>query len=144
MHSPHRALSGVTTTLPADSESIIVLDSTRGLITAANASITTGNAFLAPGRLRNHWAGAIVRYTVACTAQNVTALDQILTGNAGTATDWETQGAAGSHTVTAGTTAVIEFKPLAADWRIRIDAGANNPDALVVRWNVIWAEDYGS
>lgn len=144
MGSPTRALNFEYTVVPAANESVVVLDSTRGLITNANASITTGNAYLVPGNFRNRWAGAIIRYTVKAVTQNVTATDQILTGVAEAAADWETQGAAGSHTVTAGTTSVIEFKPLAADFRVKIDAGGTAPDSLTVRVSVVWGEDYGN
>ena len=144
MGSPQRALSFEYTVIPAANQSVVVLDSTRGLITNANASITTGNAFLVPGKYRNKWAGAIVRYTVLAVTQGVTATDQILTGVAEAAADWETQGAAGSHTVVAGTTSVLEFKPLAADFRIKIDAGGTAPDSLTVRVSVVFGEDYGS
>jgi hypothetical protein len=144
MQSPARALRVEVTTIPSANESVIVLDSTRRLHTGSTASLASGSTYLAPGKYRNAWAGAVVRYTVKATTQNVTALDQILTGVAGTSDDWETQGASGSHTVTAGTTAVIEFKPLQADWRLKIDAGGTAPDACVARVSVTFGEDYGS
>lgn len=146
MHSPYRALNITNSSnKPGNSASIVVVDSTYGLINGSQATMhaSTGT-YLTPGPYRNRWAGAIVRYTVACTSQNVTALDQILTGVAGTSSDWETQGTAGTHTVTAATTTVVEFKPLSPDWRVRIDAGATGPATLVVRVSVVWGEDYGN
>lgn len=143
MRSPGRALQTEFTTIPAANESVIVLDSTRRLHTGSTASLASGSAYLAPGVYRNAWAGAIVRYTVKATTQDVTAVDEILTGNAGTSSDWETQ-ASGSRTVTAGTTLPIEFKPLTADWRIRIAGGGTGPSALVVQTSVVWGEDFGS
>lgn len=146
MRSPVRALSITNNgNKPGNSQSIIVIDSTYGLSSGSQATMdaTTG-AYLTPGRFRNRWDGAIVSVTVKATTNDVTGLDQILTGVAGTSADWETQGTAGTHTVTAGTTAVWEFKPLAADWRVRIDAGATGPSALVVRVRVVWGEDYGN
>lgn len=144
MRSPTRALNYVFTTKPGNSESVIPLDSTRGTASISQSSLASGDAAFVPGQFRGRWAGAIVRYTVKATTQNVTALDQVMTANAGAATDWETQGAAGSHTVTAGTTAVIEFKPLGRDFRVRIDAGATGPSALTVEISVVWGEDFGS
>lgn len=143
MNAPSRALNVKTTTVPANNESIVVLDSTRRLFSGTQASIASGSAYLAPGNYRNAWAGAIVRYTVKATTQNVTATEQLLTGAAGTSADWET-GAAGSHTVTAGTTYNGEWKPQGADWRLKIDAGATGPSAIVVNASVVFGEDFGT
>jgi hypothetical protein len=145
MLAPTRALQTEITTAPGNNEFVVVLDSTHRLHTGTTASVATGSAYLAPGAYRNAWAGAIVKYTVRSTTQGVTALDQILTGNAGTAADWETQGASGTHAVTAGTTTVVEYKPLAADWRLVIQAGATGPSALVVQVSVTFGgSDFGS
>lgn len=130
-------LNVTCTTLPGNSETVVVLDSTRGLMgSQASVHATTGST-LTPGSYRNKWAKAIVRVTVKAATQNVTALFDELTGVAGTSSDWETT-AAGSNTVTAGTTAEYEFTPKTADWRFRILAGATAPSALVVRVSVVW------
>lgn len=131
---------------PGNSATVIALDSTYGLIYGSQASqhASTG-AYLTPGKYRSKWAHPVVKVTAKCTDQNVTVLDQILTGVAGTSADWETQGAAGSHTITAATTSVWEFKPEAADWRLRIDAGATGPTTCALRVSVIFpTTDYGS
>lgn len=143
MRSPGRALAVVDSTAPANSEFSVVLDSTRGLANS-QASVATGGAGLVPGNFRNRWGGAIVRYSALTTTQNVTLLQQILTGVGGVAGDWETQGSAGSVTVTAGTTAVGEFKPLTPDWRLVVQAGGTAPATSVVRVQVLFGEDYGS
>jgi hypothetical protein len=148
MHSPHRSLRITSTVAPAASEFVVVFDSTRGLNTS-NASVATGTAGLVPlstdnrGR-RGMFSGGLIRYTALSTTQNVTLLLQVLTGVGGVAGDWETQGAAGSVTITAATTAVGEFKPLAPDWRVVVQAGATGPATCVVKLNVLWGEDYGS
>ncbi len=136
--SPTRALHLTCTTAPASSQSVIVIDSTYRTIYGSQASQNSSTGtYLTPGRYRNGWAKAVVRYTVKCATQNVTTLDQILTGVAGTSADWETEGS-GSHTITAGTTTVVSFTPSAADWRVRIDAGATGPTTCVVHVSVTW------
>lgn len=138
-----QALDFTWVTVPGNSESVIPLDSTRGLGSSA-ASLATGSPFLAPGPYRGRWSGAVVRFTALSTGQNVTVLGRILTGVAGTAADWETQGAAGTMTITAGTTAVHEWKPLAADFQLLVNAGATGPTTLVLKISVLWNGDYGS
>ncbi|HYF52981.1 MAG TPA: hypothetical protein VEA41_01845 [Salinarimonas sp.] len=136
-------LSFTWTVKPGNSESVVVLDSTYGL-RGSSASLASGSAFLTPGPLRNRWAGAIIRYTVLCTTQNVTGKEQVLTGQAGTSADWEDQGTAGSYTVTAATTSTREFKPYSGDFRLKFDAGGTGPGALTVKVTVIWSDDYGN
>lgn len=145
MRSPGRALSLTCNTVPGNSQTVVVFDSTygSGLVNQASVNASTGSS-LTPGPYRNRYAGAIVGITVKCTTQNVTLLEEVLTGTAGTSSDWEAQGSAGTNTVTAGTTSVLEFKPLAADWRIRVLAGATGPGACTVRIRVVWGEDYGN
>jgi len=143
MHSPHRSLDIVCTVVPGNNNFVVVADSTRCL-NNTQADIATGAAGLVPGVFRNRWARAVIEYTALCTTQNVTLLLQILTGVGGVAGDWETQGSAGSVTVTAATTSVGEFKPLGADWRIVVQAGATGPATCVVKLNVASGEDYGS
>lgn len=137
------------TVAPGNSEFVVVFDTTRGLALTSQASVATGNAALVPlstdakGR-RGAFAGASVRYTALCTTQNVTLLEQDLTGVGGVAGDWETQGTAGSVTVTASTTATGEFKPLGDDWRFVVQGGATGPATCVVKLTITWGEDYGS
>lgn len=148
LHSPHRALVITSAVAPANSQFVVVFDTTRGLNTS-NASVATGTATLIPlstdnlGR-RAMYAGGLIRYSALCTTQNVTLLLQVLTGVGGVAGDWETQGAAGSVTVTAGTTAIGEYKPLDADWRVMVQAGGTGPATCVVKLTVVNGEDYGA
>lgn len=148
MHSPDRSLRITSTVAPGNSEFVVVFDSTRGLNTS-NASVATGAAGLVPlstdnkGR-RGMFSRALVYYTALTTTQNVTLLQQVLTGVGGVAGDWETQGSAGSVTITAATTSIGEFKPLGADWRIVVQAGATGPATCVVKLVVANGEDYGS
>lgn len=143
MRSPARALNIVDSTAPANSQFTVVIDSTRGLQNS-QASVATGAAGLVPGSFRARWAGAIIRYSALTTTQNVTLLLQDLTGVGGVVGDWETQGSAGSVTVTAGTTSVGEFKPETADFRMVVQAGGTGPATCVVRVTVLWGEDYGN
>ena len=135
-------LSFRCTTLPGNSQFTIVLDSTYGLVGGATTAVAAGSAFFTPGTLKGRWAGATVRYTALCTTQNCTALEEILTGQAGTSADWETQGASGTQTVTAATTLVRAWRPEAPDFRLRIQAGATGPGALTVEVTVTWGGDY--
>lgn len=138
-----------STVAPGNSQFVVVFDSTRGLALGTQDAVASGNARLIPlstdakGR-RGSFAGAAVRYTALSTTQNVTLLQQVLTGVGGVAGDWETQGSAGSVTVTAGTTAVGEFKPLAPDWQFVVQAGGTGPATCVVKLAITWGEDYGS
>lgn len=136
------------TVAPGNSEFVVVFDSTRGLL-GTQASVATGNAALVPlstserGR-RSRFARPVIEYSALCTTQNVTLLQQDLTGVGGVSGDWETQGAAGSVTVTAATTAVGEWKPLTPDWRVVVQAGATGPATCVVKLTIAWGEDYGA
>jgi hypothetical protein len=137
------------TVAPGNSEFVVVFDTTRGLAYTTQASVATGGAALVPlstdsrGR-RGAYAGAAIRYSALCTVQNVTLLEQDLTGVGGVAGDWETQGTAGSVTVTAATTAVGEWKPLTDDFRVVVQAGATGPTTCVVKLTITWGEDFGS
>lgn len=132
------------TTIPGNSGLVIPFDSTRGPHGMTYAAIAAGGSYLAPGSMRGKYRAALIRYTVKTTTQNVTGDEQVLTGVAGTSADWETQGAAGQYTVTAGTTTVREFKPLASDWRLLFTAGATGPATIVVAGVVVYTPDYGS
>jgi hypothetical protein len=143
VHSPHRALTIDCSVAPGNSHFVVVADSTRGLGNTP-ADIATGAAGLVPGSLRRRWARPVIEYIALCTTQNVTLLLQILTGVGGVAGDWETQGSAGSVTITASTTSVGEFKPLGADWRVVVQAGATGPATCVVKLTIAWGEDYGN
>lgn len=134
-----RGMSVNCTVAPGNSATVVPLDSTWGLAFGSQASqhASTG-AYLVPGPFRNKWSKAIVNYTILTTGQNVTVLDQELTGVAGVAGDWETI-AGGSHTATASTTLPVTFTTRSADWRIRIDAGGTGPTTCVVKISVTWA-----
>ena len=133
------------TTVPANNQVVVPLDSTRWPSgPTASTSIATNSPLLAPGLDRGFLAGCIVRFSVLCTGQNVTVLEQILTGNAGTSADWETQGASGTIAVVAGTTQPLEWKPATPDFRLRIDAGATGPTTLVLQIELVWGEDFGT
>lgn len=136
-------LTITSTTVPANSQFVVVFDSTRGLQNS-QASIATGAAGLIPGARRSQWARSAVEFTALCTTQNVTLLQQILTGVAGAAADWETQGAGGSITITAATTSTGEWKPLAADFRLVVQAGATGPATCVVKAVLTRSDDYGA
>lgn len=142
-------LTIVCSTVPGNNQFVVAFDTTRGLITADQTAVASGNARLVPlstssGGRRSAFAGASIRYSALCTTQNVTLLQQDLTGVGGVAGDWETQGSAGSVTVTAGTTAVGEWKPLTADWRVVVQAGGTGPDTCVVKLVITWGEDFGA
>jgi len=124
------------TTAPANSQTVMVIDSTYGLHLGSQASMNSSTGtYLTPGPYRNMWPRVTVKYTVLATGQNVTAVDQEITGNAGTSADWETV-ASGSHAVTAGTTLPVTFTPSSGNWRIKIDAGATGPTTLTVHVTV--------
>lgn len=128
-------ISFTWTTVPADNASVYVLDSTCG--TARTSTAPT------PGPFRRQWDGCIVRFTVKNGDQAVTVKQNILTGNAGTSSDWTLQDG-GSTSVSASTVQEFEWKPSAPDFQLEITAGANNPNSLVVQVTVLWGEDYGS
>lgn len=128
---------------PGNNAFVIPWDSTRGPIEITHASIAAGSAYLAPGPRRGRYDGKIIRYSIKCTSQNCTVDEQILTGSAGTSADWESQGTTGTYTLTAGTTATRDFKPLAADHRILVTAGATGPASLVLRATLITSADFG-
>lgn len=143
-----KTLNVTCTTVPANSQVVVALDSTYGLYLGSQATMdaSTG-AYLTPGQYRNKWPHPVLKITAKCTTQNMTLTFDILTGVAGAAADWETQGGAGvgSHTITAGTTSTFEWKPLAGDWRVKYTAGADNPDACTVRISMVNpTTDYGS
>lgn len=134
------------TVAPGNSQFVVVFDTTRGLMGTQDA-VASGNARLVPlstdaGGRRSSFARPVLEYSALCTTQNVTLLQQDLTGVAGVAGDWETQAAAGSVTVTAGTTAIGEWKPLTPDWRVVVQAGATGPATCVVKLTIAWGEDY--
>lgn len=141
-----KTLTVSCSTAPGNSETVIALDSTYGLMGSQASMHASTGAYLTPGRYRSKWDHAIVKVIAECATQNVTVLDQILTGLGTAAADWETQAAAGSHTITAGASpATWEFKPMGADWRIRIDAGATGPSACIVKVIVIFpSTDFGN
>lgn len=127
-------LSYKFTTVPADSGTVYPIDSTAiGVATPAAA----------PGPLRALMEGARVAFVVRNGDQQVTVYQDILTGNAGTSADWETE-SGGTTVVAASSTQPFEWRPTARDFRVRVVAGANNPDSLVVHVTITWGEDFGS
>lgn len=140
----HGIIDFTYTQKPGNSGFVIPIDSTRGLVESTGGPILAGSAFLAPGSFRYKWPRRIVTWTIKAATQNVTLDEQVLSGIAGTSSDWETQGAAGTHTITAGTTATGEFKPLSPDWRILITAGATGPSACIIKITSTFSSDYGN
>src|SRR4051812_34062046 len=93
----------IWTLVPGNSGFVVPYDSTRDIADLSAVALSAGSAYLAPGRKRSQRMGAVYGYTVKCTGQNVVVDEQILTGVAGVAADWETQGP-GTFTVTVGGT----------------------------------------
>lgn len=118
--------------VPADSGTAYPLDSTRRTISAATA---------APGPYRATWAGGRVVGLVSNGDQAVTMTYEILVGVAGSSADWSTDVTAdsgGVFTIAASTAKVIDWAPPAADYRIKIVAGSNNPSFLTCRLEVVF------
>lgn len=129
------------TVAPGNSQYVVPWDTTRGIegfLSTAQASNP------APGGKRGAFAGKLLRYTIRCTGQNCTVDEQILSGNAGTNADWETQETTGNYTLTASTTAVREFKWLNGDARVLVTAGATGPTTFFFYGTVVDAPDHGS
>lgn len=138
-------------TTPADSETIVIADSTYGLSGShLHASISTSHANLAPGSFRYRWPNpTAVKIGVKLGDKAVTLKMEVLTGNAGTSSDWEEDSDApgnGSATVTLSDTTPYEWKPSFPDWRVRILAAADNPSSCIVRLSAMFGGeyDYGS
>jgi hypothetical protein len=131
-------------TVPGNSAFVVPWDSTRGIEGIIRVSIAAGGAGLAPGQKRGCFDSKIIRYSIKSTVQGFTLDEQILTGNAGTSADWETQGAAGNLVAVAGTTYPREFKPLAPDHRLLVTAGGTAPTTLLVWGTLIDSSDFGS
>lgn len=142
-------ISYKVTTTPVASEVVILMDSTRwpsGPVSFASQHATTGT-YLTPGSDRGFLKRAVVSVSIKAAAQAVTLTYDILTGNAGTKDDWENQGGAGvgSITVASGTTYTGEFKPMAADFRVKVTAGGVAPDSLICQVQFISpTTDYGN
>lgn len=128
---------------PGNNGFVIPFDTTRGPANMTWAAIAAGSAYLVPGDWRAKFSGYIWSYSLRATTNDVTVDEQILTGNARTAADWETQGVAGTFTATAGTTYPREFKPLTPDSRLLVTAGPTGPTALIV-WGGLYKRDFGS
>lgn len=111
----------------------VLVDSTNSLAVATPSS-------LVPGPYRGRWANMGVKGTVAATGQNVTLNLEVLTGSAGTSSDWEIE-SSGTVTVTAGTTYSFRWRPVAPDFRIREVNGAAGPTTLVCRLELIPIEE---
>jgi hypothetical protein len=131
-----------STAIPANGEFVVPVDSTWGPQGLAYASIATGHAKLVPGPWRGHYGTAVIKYSALCTGADVTIADQVITGNAGTAADWETQGS--TFTVTAGGAAQLrEFTPGTVDWRVRATT-AGVVTALTIWGTVYRTSDRGA
>lgn len=130
---------------PGANQIAIAFDSTRGPANMTWAPVAAGSAFLVPGPWRAAYPGAVIRYSILCTAQSVTLAEQVLTGssNPAVAGDWETQGAAGAAVIAAGVTAPREFKPLTPDWRITLTAGGTGPTLFTVWGTIVYGPSYG-
>jgi hypothetical protein len=130
--------------IPANSEYVVLFDSTRfiGGSPVFTSMAATAAAF-DPGPKRGDFAGYKVIATIKNGDQNVSVLEQGLTGNAGTEADWETE-AAGTVAVALNTTQPIEWKPASRDFRLLVLAGANNPSALFSTIALVPCSDYGS
>lgn len=129
---------------PGNNGFVIPFDSTRHFHGMTQGAIAAGSEFLAPGRCRGLFTGMGLRVSIRNGDQQVTSTAQILTGNAGTSADWETQGAAGTRVVALNTTDVFDFLPMAADFRLMIAAGATGPNSLVVMVEIVPMNDFGS
>lgn len=140
-----RPLEILYTVAPGNSQVVIPFDSTWWLqqLPAQRAALATSSAYLAPGPNRGALGRALVTGTIKVGNQAVTVLEQMLTGNAGTSADWETE-TTGTIAIAASGTQPIEWKPRGADWRLRIDAGATGPDTLIVRLSVAITTDFGT
>ncbi len=126
---------------PGNSGYVVLFDSTKG---PANMSWSALTSNPAPGTWRGMYKGASYRYTIKTTTESVTVDEQVLTGSGTTNAAWETQGAAGTFTVAAGTTAARNFLPLSPDHRILVTAGGTAPATLESQLEIVFSDDYGS
>ena|SRR5687768_3595186 len=132
------------TTAPGATTTVIALDSTWGLM-GSQAAQASGGTYLVPGPYRAKWQHAVIKVIAECATADIVVADQILTGLGAAAADWETQGAGGSHTITAAADPVTwEFKPMGADWRLALTSGGA-ASAVRLRIQVIFpSSDYGN
>lgn len=144
MSNPLKPMEIRWTAVPANNGICVLFDSTRGPGLMSSAGVLTGSSFLAPGPHRGLYAGYGIRYTIRVTGNNCTGDEQIKTANAGASTDWETQGATGTYTITAGTTVTREFKPMGGEWRLILTAGATAPTTVFFEAVIYPIEDWGN
>jgi len=139
-----KQLNPTCTTAPTATTTVIALDSTWGLM-GSQAGQASGGTYLTPGPYRARWQHAVIKVIAECATADMTVADQILTDAGTAAADWETQGASGTHTITAGAAPTTwEFKPMGADWRLAITS-AGSPTAVRVRIQVVLpSTDYGN
>jgi hypothetical protein len=135
-----RAVEVVRTTNPANSQGVILFDSTwwhspdKGWEASQHA---TAGAYLPPGPFRGRFSRAIVQGTVRLGAgDNCTLYEQVLTGVAGAFADWETE-STGTLTLTAASTTPIEWRPQGPEFRLWLVAGADNPASQTTRLSII-------
>lgn len=116
--------------LPGNSQHTYICDSTKGL----SETISAGASAAAPGTLRRMWQGARLFGTVTPTGQAVTVYFEVLKDPDGTTSSAWTQDTngpdGGSRSVAAGTSWPWNWLPPAADWRIRVEAGATAPSDI--------------
>lgn len=126
------------TTAPANSGDVYPLDTTCRTIATPAA---------APGPYRKQWPNGRVFATIKNGNQAVTVTLELLTGNAGTSADWETDTTATSGGVialVASTTQVISWFPASSDYRIKVTAGGTAPDSLVCDIKVVFDAEAGN
>lgn len=126
------------TTVPANNGTVYPLDSTCG---------TTQTPAAAPGTHRGRWSGGRVAGTIKNGNQAVTVTLEALTGVAGTSADWETDTTAdqaGSFTLAASTTKVINWLPPTPDFRVKVTAGGTAPNSLTNHLMIVWDRTSGA
>jgi len=129
-------LAYTLTTVPANSQYLVVWDSSRiGDLPASAASEP------APGTDRGRFAGMRVNLTIKNGDQDVTVAFRAMTNpslatNSAFETDTNGPGG-GSVTLAANATGMYSWLPFTNDHRVYVLAGANNPDSLVTTVNIV-------
>lgn len=131
-------VTGNAPTLPGNSQFVMVLDSTRRLITLP----TAGAARSVPGSFRSVWGNGRVRGTITPATQGVTVnlllmTDPTVTTNAAWSVDTTAQ-SSGAVTAAAGTATLIDWSPRTPDWAVEVQAGGTAPSAIVIALKVEW------
>lgn len=139
-----QALAITSVPLPANSGTVILIDSTRRLL-ESTASAASAQA---PGSYRCAWTGARLTGSVTPTGQTITITYEIMHNSAGTtssafSTDTNAPGG-GTQTVATTVTQPFSWLPATNDFRIRITAGATAPTALAATCELIWDRTSGA